>query len=88
MKIKASSIPFNTFVQHCSIFVEQKLLQDVEPCVISFIKLMNYGLFFEISFSKYSIKILFLAKCCIFYVQINAQNKINLIKRSFSRNSL
>ena len=33
-KIETSSIPFNTFVQHCSTFVEQQTLQDVEPFII------------------------------------------------------
>ena len=48
-KIETSSIPFNTFVQHCSTFVEQQMLQDVEPCIIglthSILETVNWGTF-------------------------------------------
>ena len=46
-KIETSSIPFNAFVQHCSTFVEQQMLQDVEPCIIG-LRQLDYSL----SFSK------------------------------------
>ena len=36
-------MPFNTLVQHCSTFVGQQMLQDVEPCIIGLRNDDGYG---------------------------------------------